>query len=47
MVRLETTGFSWLAFFLRAEGMDVALERAAGSLERYAAASGIERGMVG
>ena len=47
MVRLETTRIMMVVIsFLGAEGMDLDLERAAGSLKRYASASGIERGIV-
>ena len=47
MVQLETTRIMMVIIsFLGAVGMDMALERAAGLLERYAAASGIEKGMV-
>lgn len=47
MVRLETTRIMMVVIsFLGAESMDVALGRAAGLLERYAAATQIETGMV-
>ncbi len=47
MVRLDTTKIMMVIIsFIGAEGMDVALERAAGSLERYAAAKEIESGVV-
>ena len=48
MVQLETVRIMmFIISFLGTEGLDVALRRAAGLLERYAAGSGIERGMVG
>ncbi len=47
MVQLETTRIMMVIIsFLGAVGLDAALERATGLLERYAAASGIEKGMV-
>ena len=47
MVRLDTARIMMVVIsFLGAEGIDAALERAVGSLERYAAASGVERGIV-
>ena len=47
MVQLETTKIMMVIIsFLGAEGLDVALRRAAGALERYAAATGIETGVV-
>jgi DNA/RNA-binding domain of Phe-tRNA-synthetase-like protein len=47
MVRLDTTRIMVVIIsFLGAEGMDTALERAAGVLEKYAAAIGIETGVV-
>ena len=48
MVQLETTRIMTVIIsFLGAEGLDAALERATGLLERYAAATGIETGRVG
>ena len=48
MVRLDTARIMMVVIsFLGVGGMDAALERAAGVLEKYAAASEIERGMVG
>ena len=47
MVRLDTTSILMVVIsFLGAEVMDLALERAAGLLEKYVAATGIETGMV-
>ena len=47
MVRLDTARIMMVVIsFAGAEGIDAALERAVGSLERYAAASGVERGIV-
>jgi DNA/RNA-binding domain of Phe-tRNA-synthetase-like protein len=47
MVRLETTRIMMVVIsFLGAAGMDEALGRAVGLLERHVAASGIERGTV-
>ena len=47
MVRLETTKIMMVVIsFLGAEVMDLTLERAAGLLDRYAAASEVETGIV-
>ena len=47
MVRLDTTRILMVVIsFLGAEGVDKTLDRAAGLLTKYAAASGVERGMV-
>ena len=47
MVQLETIKIMMVIIsFLGAEGLDAALGGAMGLLERYVAASGIERGMV-
>jgi DNA/RNA-binding domain of Phe-tRNA-synthetase-like protein len=47
MIRLETTKIMMVIIsFLGSEGMEAALQRAAGLLERYVAASDIEVGMV-
>ena len=47
MVRLETTRIMTVIIsFLGAEGMDKTLDRAAGLLTKYAAATGIEAGVV-
>ncbi len=47
MVRPETTRIMMVViFFLGAEGMDTALGRAVGLLERYAGAKEIESGVV-
>jgi hypothetical protein len=47
MIRLETTKIIMVIISFRgSEGMEAALQRAAGLLERYVAASDIEVGMV-
>jgi DNA/RNA-binding domain of Phe-tRNA-synthetase-like protein len=47
MVQLETTRIMMVVIsFLGAEGLEVTLRRAAGLLERYATATGIETGVT-
>ena len=47
MVRLETTRILMVVIsFLGSEGMEAVVQRAAGLLERYAGATGVETGVV-